>query len=744
MGKAPHMVLSVLVKQLAVLALAGVPVVWSQAPDAAPPGPPGTWHAAVAFRRAPRDTMPDPAVLLERVRAELAAQAPERARDLLLAHPVARPSPLWGLAAHLRGLADEALGEHASAGRFFAAGARSAEGPRRGALEARAGQAFDRAGLKREAVEYYGRAARRLPEVAGWLAVRRAQLTHDTARAARLVHHAGPAAAPFAARARAHALVLSGDMLAAERTLVQGGLAAEAATVALARGDAARARRLAYAAMASPDPIPGAQHVGRILAREIPDNADALAAAGQFFLRTGGARDAVALLRGAVASGHGSARVLLLLGRALEESGAPRDALAVYTRAESLGGDGGARAAYARARMVLRLRGAGAGADALVALAARYRGHAAAPEALLLAADTRERASRPRTAEPLYQEIIERWPSHAAARQARMRLASRAFERRDFTRAAALFREVAKGSGTEVVAARYHLGRVLHRSRDTAAARAEWTAVATRDALGYYGLLARMALGLPDPVFAPVTPTAATPGIREALTELNLLDALGYQPEAEALVRSLVAQPYGSEQLLELAEALLRGRRTAHAVSLGWRAAGELTLNDPRVLRVVFPWPLRDQIEAEARKFNIDPYLLAGLIRQESTFRPAVVSRAGATGLMQLMPRTAAQIARGLRVDWSERLLTVPDANLHLGAAHLATLLRRYRGGEVWALAAYNAGGRPVDRWRRLAGGGDPFLFVERIPYPETRGYVQTVVRNRALYRALYPSVSAQ
>ena len=648
------------------------------------------------------------------------------------------------MAAHLRGLADEALGEHESAGRFFAAAARRSYGTRRGSLEARAAQAFDRAGLPREADAYYGHAARRLPEVAGWIAVRRARLTDDTARVGRLVRRAGPAAAVLASRARARALAAAGDLPAAERALLEGGLMAEAAAVALARGDAARARRLAHAAMALPDPIPGSDHIGPILARETPRNVDALVAAAQFSLRTGKAREAVALLRSAVAEGYGSVRVLVVLGRALDASGSPRDALAVYARAESLGGDDGAQAGYLRARMVLRLRGAGPGADALVAFATRYRDHRLAPEALLLAADTRERESRPRTAEPLYRDIIERWPLHGAARQARMRLARRALERADVASAIELFREVVDAGGPEAVAARYHLGRALHRSRDTAAARVEWTAVATRDSLGYYGLLARRALGRPDPVFTPATPTAATPAIRAALAELDLLDALGMQPEADALVQYLVAQPHPPEQLLELAEALLGGGRGAHAVSLGWRAAGELTLNDPRVLRVVFPWPLRELIEAEARKFDLDPYLLAGLIRQESTFRPAVVSRAGATGLMQLMPRTAAQIARGLGVDWSERLLTVPDANLHLGAAHFATLLRRYRGDEVWALAAYNAGGRPVDRWRQLAGGADPLLFVERIPYPETRGYVQTVVRNRALYRALYPSGSAQ
>jgi soluble lytic murein transglycosylase len=85
-------------------------------------------------------------------------------------------------------------------------------------------------------------------------------------------------------------------------------------------------------------------------------------------------------------------------------------------------------------------------------------------------------------------------------------------------------------------------------------------------------------------------------------------------------------------------------------------------------------------------------------------------------------------------VDW----LVVPDLNLHLGAAHLARLLRRYDGRIDAALAAYNAGTRPVDAWLRQPGAGDPDAFLEAIPYRETRNYVRAVQRNRWLYAALY------
>jgi soluble lytic murein transglycosylase len=156
------------------------------------------------------------------------------------------------------------------------------------------------------------------------------------------------------------------------------------------------------------------------------------------------------------------------------------------------------------------------------------------------------------------------------------------------------------------------------------------------------------------------------------------------------------------------------------------------------VLRAIFPWPHRRAVEAEAREFGVDPLLLVALVRQESVFDPDALSPAGARGLAQLLPGTAAFTARGLDVTFDAEWLSVPDLNLHLGAAHLAELLRRFGGRVEAAVAAYNAGMPPVARWLARPGGDDADVFIELIPYQETRGYARSVLRNRALYRALY------
>jgi soluble lytic murein transglycosylase len=129
-------------------------------------------------------------------------------------------------------------------------------------------------------------------------------------------------------------------------------------------------------------------------------------------------------------------------------------------------------------------------------------------------------------------------------------------------------------------------------------------------------------------------------------------------------------------------------------------------------------------------------------VRQESVFDVEALSPAGARGLAQLLPSTAALTARGLDVAFYPAWITVPDLNLHLGAAHLAELLKRF-GRLDAAVAAYNAGASPVRRWLARDGAGDPDRFIELIPYPETRGYVRSILRNRELYRALYGTPEA-
>jgi soluble lytic murein transglycosylase len=152
-------------------------------------------------------------------------------------------------------------------------------------------------------------------------------------------------------------------------------------------------------------------------------------------------------------------------------------------------------------------------------------------------------------------------------------------------------------------------------------------------------------------------------------------------------------------------------------------------------------YPLLRDVEltlvGRARANNLDPALVAGLIRQESSWNPRAVSRAGARGLMQVMPSVGEEIARSLRYPfWDAALLFDPNVNIELGTAHLRAALSTHSLPR--ALAAYNAGASRVRRWVRRTGADDPELFIERIPYTETRDYVRIVLRNTEIYRALH------
>ena len=155
---------------------------------------------------------------------------------------------------------------------------------------------------------------------------------------------------------------------------------------------------------------------------------------------------------------------------------------------------------------------------------------------------------------------------------------------------------------------------------------------------------------------------------------------------------------------------------------------------------LLFPQPYWPELVANAKKNGLDPYLVASLIRQESEFNAGAVSRANAYGLMQLLPSVGKSMAKKQKIrHFKTSDLLNPQVNLELGTANLKQVLDRFGGQVEYALAAYNAGDTPVRRWMSSNDYKDIPEFVESIPYSETREYVQAILRNREMYRILYP-----
>lgn len=151
-----------------------------------------------------------------------------------------------------------------------------------------------------------------------------------------------------------------------------------------------------------------------------------------------------------------------------------------------------------------------------------------------------------------------------------------------------------------------------------------------------------------------------------------------------------------------------------------------------------YPRPYYDLFRQHATGNRLSEALVLSLAKQESRFRPAVRSHAGAIGLMQLMPATARQTARLKEHQFSVSMLSDPTFNISIGTKHLRELSTQYNNNTVFILAAYNAGASAVNRWRAQFGTLPLDEFVESIPYQETRDYVKKIVASIPVYQTLY------
>lgn len=261
-------------------------------------------------------------------------------------------------------------------------------------------------------------------------------------------------------------------------------------------------------------------------------------------------------------------------------------------------------------------------------------------------------------------------------------------------------------------------------------ARALYRSLAT--ASHWWGFLAAARLGEP----ATLCPLS-TPSVRRAWSLASAQPRLIRALELRRIGRHAWADAEWRHLASELGDPGQRAQAARLAARIGWhRAAIELLATGPTQghYRLRFPLAHREAAERAARRARLEPALLFALARAESAFDPEAQSPAGARGLVQLLPGTAEAVAR--RFGGSPGAWRAPDRNLELGALYLRLLLDRYQDRLWLALAAYNAGPGAVDRWlSRSAIAEHPDLFLETIPFRETREYVPRVLAFAMLYR---------
>jgi soluble lytic murein transglycosylase len=364
--------------------------------------------------------------------------------------------------------------------------------------------------------------------------------------------------------------------------------------------------------------------------------------------------------------------------------------------------------------------------------------------ALYLAGDVTHAAGDARGARTYYERVISR---HAGASQAglsMMRLAG--IDYLDGNHAAAARRWDAYRQqfprGTHALQSLYWSARAHEAMGQAETARNLYRQVRQRERDGYYALLASERLGesfWPIPMGAsPAESPEASRRVAGWMRGVDLLHAAGFPDEASAEADRVVSRA-GSDRatLYALAEALAERGYSQRAIrlGLGLQRAGQ----NPRLMRILYPFPYRTLIQEEARDRGLDPYLTPALIRQESMFEARIQSHVGARGLMQIMPGTGRRLAEAVGIEpFDPEVLYHPEINVHLGTRYVAQHWENYDGSLPSIFSAYNAGAHRVGWWSEYPEYGDDELFTERIPFRETRDYVKILTRNHAIYRGLY------
>jgi soluble lytic murein transglycosylase len=369
-----------------------------------------------------------------------------------------------------------------------------------------------------------------------------------------------------------------------------------------------------------------------------------------------------------------------------------------------------------------------------------------------------------------YQSVAELFPESDSGREGHWRLSwshyldgARDQARRDFLNHIARY-----PNSTHIPAALYWLGRLAEGENAISEARAAYHLVITRYGRAYYALLAGTRITalarergaaneLAGPPPAPPDLAAVAgqiPRLEPApvsfctkdqsdglLRPYSVLKSVSLESLAGDYLDAALTEHPGSPELLfafakfkaeqdEPGSALLTGKKL-----LPNYAQYDFPALPAEVWNLLYPQGYLALVKGQARVNGLDPQLVMAVIRGESGFDPLATSSANALGLMQIMPDTAGH-GRGGRASIDRRLY-MPEYNVRFGTRYLRSLVDKYNGSIEPALAAYNAGNTNVQAWMTKFAFRDPAEFVESIPFTETRGYVEAVVRDAEIYRQL-------
>ena len=361
------------------------------------------------------------------------------------------------------------------------------------------------------------------------------------------------------------------------------------------------------------------------------------------------------------------------------------------------------------------------------------------------------------TAVGYYSYLATHFPANSNAASAHWRAGWLSYRQGLYADAARLFDEQIRlyPGAKETVSALYWRGRLYEtQDRKPAMAAAQYRTVARAYQHFFYGKLSRQRLAALgdaqmiaqpqlDRIQAPPVPVLedSFPADSPHLAKARLLANAGLN---DYIAQEIASDP-DSTTWSALAEAQIyasygetfRAMRSLKR-ALPYAATTPIKSIPLSYWRILFPQAWWETIKTESAKNNLDPYLVASLIRQESEFNPTAISRANAYGLMQLLPSVGKAMAREEKMSHFETFqLLDPATNIRLGTRYLRKTLDRFGGVPEYGLAAYNAGDERVVDWQAAGPYQGIDEFVESIPFTETREYVEAILRNEEMYKSI-------
>ena len=379
----------------------------------------------------------------------------------------------------------------------------------------------------------------------------------------------------------------------------------------------------------------------------------------------------------------------------------------------------------------------------------RYPQQERASEALYAIGRIHQQAGLGTAAVAAYRQLAGRYPSSKLAGEAQWRIGWIQYQTGSWTAAAATFGQVANREQLRDEAA-YWQGRALQRAGKSVAARQLYRDIVQRNRRGYYAMWAQRRLGdasaalLPHDTAAIVAPTPPTADLPQVPDTFHLVRANELEKaEVSTFARKeLAAVEHAYDDDIGVQRYLVRAYQSVEAYAAAQRVARrlgsqvELSASEEQQLR--YPLAFWSTVQRAAAAQDVDPLLVVAIIRQESMFDPAARSPADARGLMQLLPSTAERVAAASEPPIDHTDLNDPENNIELGTRYLRTLLTRFGGDPLRAIAAYNGGDNAVAKWQRQFVDLADDEFVESITYRETRDYVKKVVANYRAYQQQY------